>query len=359
MILDLPGGVVAGIPDGPLAARIVPSKARRSELAGKVAAFAAQLIELPVLSPEFSHRLEDIRTIGASEIARLSGRGARMLAEVSPQSGGELQQSLDQLRALARELDPAREGNLLNPARRLGLIRRQPDPEAYFARYREAQEIINASLIGLARERDAMLRSNVTLAAERERMLADMRALEEAGVTARELAIQIDARAAQLAANDPLHADKLRAEALTEAQQRAVEIARQMAIAAQGWAALDLTERSNAHLIAGASRAIDTMVLVLRGAKVVADALTRHGLVFDRIAALNRATGKLIDEDSPGASGPAPTTAAELGYAFTDLHAALDTADQSRGRALEDMRAANELISRETDRAVSYLNRER
>lgn len=355
MALDLPGGVVAGIPDGPLAARIVPAKARRSELAGKAAAFTARLLELPPLSPEFAHRVEEIGRIGAGEIARLSGRAARLLGEVSASNSLALQQPLGELQALARGLDPAAAGNLLGATRRFGLIRGQPDPDAYFARYRAAQESIDAALTTLIRERDGVLRSNVTLAGERERMLADMRALEEAGVTARELAVQLEARAEQLAARDPLRADRLRADALFEAQHRAAEIAAQMALAAQGWAALDLIEGNNRGLIAGASRAIETMVLVLRGAKAVADALTRQGLVLDRITALNRISTKLIEDDP---SGPVATDAAQLGNAFTQLHAALDQAESSRERALEDMRAANDLISRETARAAAYLERE-
>lgn len=354
MTLDLPGGVVAGIPDGPLAAKIVPAKRRRSELAGKVAAFTTQLMALPPLSPDFSHKLDEIRSIGTPEIAQVSGRGAHVLDQFGERSGTVLQQSLRELDAIAHELDPGRKGGLLNPAKRLGLLRAKPDPEGYFRRYLAAQERINQTLLNLSRERDAMLRSNVLIDSERDRMLADMRALEESGVTARELSAQLEGRSAQLAASDPVRADRLRAEALYEAEQRAVEIARQMAIASQGWLALDLIERNNSDVISGATRAFDTMVLVLRGATTLAQMLTQHGLVLDRIAALNAASSKLIDDSGPETKAPIPRDAHELGNAFTDLYEALDTAESSRGRALADMREAANMISRETARASSY-----
>lgn len=344
MALNLPGGVVAGIPDGPLAAQIVPSKRRRSELAGKVAVFANELVALPVLSPEFSHKLDDIRAIGAPEMAALSGRGERALSEFGMPAGSVIERAILQLRRLAEDLDPKRKGGLLNPKKRFGFGRAKPDPERYFRGYLDAQDTINASLVDLARERDAMLRSSVMIDSERQRMLTDLRDLEEAGVTARELAMQLDGRAAQIASQNPVHADKLRAEALFEAEQRAGEIAKKMAVGAQSWMAFEVIDATNTQIITGASQTIDTMVVVLKSAHSVADMLTRHGLVLDRIAALNQAAANIISED-PSPDGEVASDPDALANAFTLLHDALDQAETSRGSAASDLAEAAKRIS--------------
>ena len=114
----------------------------------------------------------------------------------------------------------------------------------------------------------------------------------------------------------------------------------QMALGAQGWMALDLVEQNNAKLIDGASQAIDTMVMVLRSATMVADTLTRHGIVLDRIAALKQAASNVITQDHTDPDAPPLTTAEALQSAFSHLYEALESADMDNTRCRKELTEA-------------------
>ena len=71
-----------------------------------------------------------------------------------------------------------------------------------------------------------------------------------------------------------------------------------MAVAVQGYMALDLIRKNNLELIKGVDRAQTTTVAALRTAVIVSQALSRQKLVLDQITALNATTSTLIESTS-------------------------------------------------------------
>jgi len=301
-------------------------KRRHAELAGQAMKFVAELMQIEPLSPAFDHKLESIEALGRDAIAQASARQAGSLAHVAPPPTGGIAQAAAALRSIADALEPLRDGNLAGGARRFGLFAAKPDPAAYFRRYLASQGEIAAALAGLTRERDALLRANISLEAEEASLRPLVEALGEHALFAEEVALTIEARAAMIAQKEPMKARRLTADALHTVRTRARDIGEARALVTQALAARELVSGTNAQLIAAIEQATATMLMVLRTAMEASRMIARHDLVLDRIAGLNRAASNLIEEDGP----PAADKAGALQAAFAKLYDALDRLESER-----------------------------
>jgi uncharacterized protein YaaN involved in tellurite resistance len=306
-------------------------KRRHAELAGQAMKYVAELLLIEPLSPAFDHKLEAIEALGRDEIAQLSARHAGSLAHVAPPPTVGIARAIVGLRSLAESLEPLRQGNLAGNlavgARRFGLIPAKPDPKAYFRRYREAQGEIEAALAALTRERDALIRANVTLESEQAGLTPLIATLSEHALFAEEIALTLTARAEALAAREPMKARRLQSDALHTVQTRLRDIAEARALAMQAAALREIVSATNTRLIEGIDQATATMVLVLRTAIEAARLIASQELVLDGIASLRRAATNLIEEDDPVSSDAG---AEALQSAFAKLYDALDRLDTER-----------------------------
>ncbi len=303
------------------------TKRRHAELAGQAMKYVAELLLIEPLSPAFDHKLEALEGLGRDEIAQLSARHAGSLAHVAPPPTGGIARAIMGLRNLAQSLEPLRQGNLTGGAKRFGLIPAKPDPKAYFRRYREAQGEIEAALAALTRERDALIRANVTLESEQAGLTPLIASLSEHALFAEEIALTLTARAEALAPREPMKARRLQSDALHTVQTRMRDIAEARALAMQAAALREIVSATNTRLIEGIDQATATMVLVLRTAIEAARLIASQELVLDGIASLRRAASNLIEEDDPVSSDAG---AEALQSAFAKLYDALDRLDTER-----------------------------
>ncbi|WP_017665898.1 toxic anion resistance protein [Porphyrobacter sp. AAP82] len=302
------------------------TKRRHAELAGQAMKFVAELMLIEPLSPAFDHKLESIEALGRDAIAAASARHSGSLAHVAPPPTGGIAQAIAALRSIAGALEPLRPGNLAAEAKRFGLFATNNDPAAYFRRYSAAQGEIAAALTSLTRERDALLRANIALEAGEAALRPLVEALGEHALFAEEVALTIAARAAMIAAKEPMKARRLTADALHTVRTRARDIAEARALTAQALAAREVISSTNAQLIAAIEQATATMLMVLRTAMEAARMIARHELVLDRIAGLGRAASNLIADEGP----PAADKAEALQAAFARLYDALDRLESER-----------------------------
>ncbi|MFM7377741.1 MAG: toxic anion resistance protein [Erythrobacter sp.] len=302
------------------------TKRRHAEVAGQAMKFVAELMLIEPLSPAFDHKLESIEALGRDAIAQVSARHAGGLAHVAPPPTRGIAQGIAALRSIADALEPLRDGNLAGRGKRFGLFAAKPDPAAYFDRYLASQGEIAAALASLTRERDALLRANVGLEAEEASLRPLVEALGEHALFAEEVALTIEARAAMIAAKEPMKARRLTADALHTVRTRARDIAEARALATQALSLREVISGTNAQLIAAIEQATATMLMVLRTAIDAARMMSSRRLVLDGIAGLNRAASNLIEEDGP----PAADTAEALQAAFAKLYDALDRLESER-----------------------------
>lgn len=303
------------------------TKRRHAELAGQALKYVAELLLIEPLSPAFDHKLEAIEALGQREIAQLSARHAGSLAHVTPPPTGGIAQAIAGLRSLAASLEPLRSNHLATGSKRFGLIPVKPDPKAYFRSYRAAQGNIEAALAALTRERDALIRANVSLEAEQAGLAPLLAALEEHALFAEELALTLAARAEAIAPREPMKARRLQSDALHAVETRLRDLAEARAVARQAAALRRIVTDTNARLVEGIEQACATMILVLRTAIEAARLIAQQELVLDGIAGLNHAASNLIAPDDQAVQGG---SAAALQSAFVRLYDALDRLDTER-----------------------------
>ncbi len=300
----------------------------------RVSAFVAALAALPPLGPDFSEMVGTIAAIGQRDVSALTACSERAMQHAMQARTHHAGAALAGLRPLARELDPARPGGLLNPGKSLGLFPRAVAPESYFRRFTNAQDEIVRVLAKLERARDDLLREQIRLRADRQQLGEAMGGLEAASSQARHLTTRLEWRVRQLADNDGLRAERLQIDALPQALSRSGELATQMALAQQAWQVLQLIESGNAQVLAAIAQAHAAMLSALHAADRAARALMQRRLVLDKVDALNAATSRIAESGAEAGNGDAREA---LARCFVELSAALDNLDQSGNRAGEGL----------------------
>ena len=161
----------------------------------------------------------------------------------------------------------------------------------------------------------------------------------------------------------------VRSDALFPVRQRRQDIMTQMAVAVQGYMALDLIRRNNLELIRGVDRAQTTTIAALRTAVIVSQALSRQKLVLDQITALNTVTSNLIESTSEQLkiqgtqinqqAASSTVDVAKLQAAFDNVFATMDAVDTFRAQAIDSMAQTVQALEGQIQRAKPYLERTR
>lgn len=339
------------------------------------AAFVDGLADLDTHSQAFERKLESIRTLGQEDIRKAAATSNRMLelplrAMESGPLGGDsrISTSLGELRTTLEDLDPSRRGLLGTAQRRLlGVIPLGNRLRSYFTRYASGQKQLDAIIETLHRGQDELRKDNAAIEQEKANLWTTMRRLREYGYLAEEIDAALEARIAMVEVDDPERANALRGDAQFQVRQKLQDILTQLAVSVQGYLAMDLVRKNNLELIKGVDRATTTTVSALRTAVMVAQALAGQKLVLSQVTALNETTGHLIEVTSEmlrGQTAEIHTQAASttisldrLQASFANVYAAIESIDSYRHAAVEGMRQTVEVLTREVDRAQTYLER--
>ncbi|MFI6321300.1 toxic anion resistance protein [Nonomuraea sp. NPDC050556] len=363
---------VAKVPVEKAATMLPIPEGRGDELAEKAEGFAAELGGLDPQSPEFARKVQDITSMGDSEIRASSQVANRMLrrpvtALASARGEGKDAQAAvaGQLVALRRtivDLDPKQ---ATGPAKKLlGMIPFGDKLRDYFAKYRSAQQHIDDIIRALKSGQDELLKDNAAIEGEKTNLWESMAKLQEYALLAAALDIAVEE---QIARAEPDKATALRSDALFGIRQKHQDLLTQLAVSAQGYLALDLIRKNNQELIKGVDRATTTTIAALRTAVTVAQALANQKLVLDQITALNTTTSDLIvatsemlrtqaaDIQTQAASTTVGMDA--LRKAFDNIYATMDTIDTFKAQAVENMAVTVNNLTVELDHARTYLER--
>lgn len=379
LVLHPPDAVVVVQPDQ--AAGSVPvAPGKQSELEQRAQAFANEIAALDTRSPEFAKKVESITSMGDKDMRESALVSSRMLERPAAiASGGKeaasgdaqtrVAKTLADLRAEITELDPNR-ADLTGVKRVLKWIPGGDKVQKYFAKYESAQAHLDAIIRSLDSGQDELRKDNAAIETEKANLWAAMGRLSEYNTLARALDQAIEQRVADLeAAGKGEAAASLRSDALFAIRQRHQDILTQMAVAVQGYLALDLVRKTNIELIKGVDRAQTTTVAALRTAVIVSQALSRQRLVLDQVNALNTTTANLIDATSQqlrvqGAeinqqAASSTIDVQKLQAAFDQVFETMDALDTFRGQALRSMAQTVTALEGQIERAKPYLARSR
>lgn len=382
LVLEPPAPVPVIAPEQ--AAGSVPiDPAKQTELQTRAQAFAAELAAMDTRSPEFTQKVDSITSMGDKDMRASASVASRMLdrpaAIVSGSKGakageaGDAQtrvaKTLVDLRTTVTDLDPNR-ADLTGVKRALKWLPGGDKVSRYFAKYESAQSHLNAIIKSLDSGQDELRKDNAAIETEKANMWAAMGKLNEYNALATALDSAVEAKIAELeAAGRTDDATTMRSDVLFAIRQRRQDILTQMAVAVQGYMALDLVRKNNIELIKGVDRAQTTTVTALRTAVIVSQALSRQKLVLDQINALNTTTSQLIESTSQqlriqGAqineqAASATLDVQKLQAAFDNVFATMDALDTFRAQAVDSMAQTVTALEGQIERAKPYLERTR
>jgi uncharacterized protein YaaN involved in tellurite resistance len=277
--------------------------------------------------------------------------------------------TLTELRSTVTELDPGR-ADLSGKKKLLRFIPGSDRIQKYFAKYESAQSQLNAIIRALDSGQDELRKDNAAIETEKANMWTAMGKLTEYNQLASALDAAVTQKVAEIeAAGRSEDATALRSDALFAIRQRRQDILTQMAVAVQGYMALDLIRKNNLELIKGVDRAQTTTIAALRTAVIVSQALSRQKLVLDQISALNATTSNLIESTSnqlriQGAEINQQAAAStidvqKLQVAFDNVFQTMDAIDTFRVQAVDSMAQTVTALEGQIERAKPYLERTR
>ena len=354
--------------------------ARQLELRARAQSFAQELASVDANSPAFTEKVNAITSMGeqdmraaASVSNRMLDRPAAALNAGKGRGGADAQSrvasTLVELRQTVTELDPNR-ADLAGVKKVLKFLPGGDKVQRYFAKYESAQTQLNAIIKSLQSGQDELRKDNAAIDTEKANMWATMGKLSEYNELAAALDAAVEEKIAQLqAAGQTKQAETLKADALFPIRQRRQDIMTQMAVAVQGYMALDLVRKNNIELIKGVDRAQTTTIAALRTAIIVSQALSRQKLVLEQITALNATTSDLIERTSEQLriqggqinqqAASSTVEVAKLQAAFDNVFATMDALDTFRAQATDSMAATVEALQGQIERAKPYLERTR
>jgi len=350
--------------------------AKQAELRAKAQQFVDGLAALDMRSPQFAEKVNQITTMGDSDMRAAASMANRMLerpAAAMGKNGGDAQtrvsNTLVDLRHTVTGLDPKRE-DLTGVKKILKYLPGGDKVDKYFDKYRSAQSHLDAIIKGLSSGQDELRKDNAAIETEKANMWTTMGKLSEYNELAGALDAAVEQKVAELeAASKSEDANIMRSDALFPIRQRRQDLMTQMAVNVQGYLALDLIRKNNLELIKGVDRAQTTTIAALRIAVIVSQALSRQKLVLDQINALNTVTSNLIESTSEqlklqgGAinqqAASATIDVAKLQAAFDNVFATMDAVDTFRAQAVDSMAQTVSALESQIERAKPYLERTR
>ncbi len=355
--------------------------AKKSELAQRAEAFAAELAAMDTRARRSSRRRSTALTsMGDKELRasaqvsnRMLDRPAAVMKAGKGGGGGDAQTrvatTLNELRNTVTDLDPNR-ADLTGVKKVLKWLPGGDKIQKYFQKYESAQTQLNAIIKSLESGQDDLRKDNAAIETEKANMWTTMGKLSEYNALASALDEAITNKVAELeAAGNTEAANTLKSDALFAIRQRRQDIMTQMAVSVQGYMALDLVRKNNIELIKGVDRAQTTTISALRTAVIVSQALARQKLVLDQISALNATTSNLIESTSQqlriqGAAineqaASSTVDIQKLQAAFDNVFQTMDAIDSFRSQAVDSMAQTVTALEGQIERAKPYLERTR
>lgn len=357
------------------AERKVPlDQTRQRELGDQAQQFVATVIDADPESEEFKGAVQSAHQMGNDYIREAANVSNRLLDKpVKAMDQGALSgnsgvsKSLIELRSTVEELDPSSRGNLFEPKKLLGFIPWGNRLKDYFREYQSAQSHIDAIIQSLYQGRDELQRDNASIEEEKRHLWGVMQKLEEYIYLGKQIDAELEKRIGEIEQQNEQKARAVREEMLFYTRQKVQDLQSQLAVAVQGYMALDMIRKNNLELVKGVERATSVTISALRTATIVAQALTNQRLVLEQIQALNETTGdviqgtsELMKNQSAQIHEQAASSTIEmekLQSAFQNIYAAMDEMSDYKTKALDGMKQTVDTLEGEIGKARERLDR--
>jgi uncharacterized protein YaaN involved in tellurite resistance len=343
----------------------------------RVEEFINLVLNSDVQSEAFKAQVESIHTMGNAEIKQAASMSNRFLDRPVNSMGEQgifgdrspVAASLINLRETVEELDPSKKGDLLSPRKLLGFIPLGNRLTGYFRQYQSAQTHIQQILQSLYNGQDELRKDNAAVEIEKHKLWETMGRMEQYVYLGKQIDSELESRLVQIEAQHPEKARVVREEMLFYVRQKNQDILTQLAVAIQGYLALDMVRKNNLELIKGVDRVTTTTVSALRTAVMVAQALNNQKLVLDQVTAMNKTTSDLIEgtakqlrqqsADIHAQAASAMVDISALERAFEDIYVSMDEMANYKIKALDNMKQSVNTLTTAVDKAKTYVDKVR
>lgn len=360
------------------ASGLIPAltQTRELEIISQANQLASHAITLNPHSPEFGQLVKDVQSLGHDQVVSSSEGPNRLLQSRSSSVSGsrnagdatqKVAGTLAELRSTVEDLTP-NAADLTGVQKFLGLFPGGKKIRKYFQKYENAQGQLDHIVKSLLAGQDELMKDNASLEQEKRLLWKNIGELNEYIVFAEKMDDSLVEKIDELKRAGRIdEANAVESDLLFPVRQRRQDLMTQLAVAVQGYMAMDLVKKNNVELIKGVDRARTTTIFALRTAVIVAQALDDQKLVLDQIDAVNTVTNNTIEQTSimlrqntsrvheqAVNSGVAVET---LTKAFDNIYATLDEVEQFKQKANESMAQTINALGNELHRAEPVLAR--
>jgi uncharacterized protein YaaN involved in tellurite resistance len=366
-----PPEVLEPVPDSQAGSLVTVKPERQQALEQKAEQFITALMSADVNSADFKQKLDQAFALGREEISVASSllQGRLMERNFVDASGSPAFQAISELRGHLDDLNPGKDGDLLQPKKLLGIIPWGNKLQSYFRRYQSAASQIKACMTQLYAARDDIQKDIADVDSQRAKIWGGMEKMAEAIQFAKLLDDKIASRVDGLKATDALRARALEQEVQFYARQNLTDMLTQQAVSINGYLALDVVRKTGRELMNGCSRVATTGMSALAVAQTVARATGNQVEVMDMLNSVGGTIGKLIQQTGEQLNQHVTATTEfaknpmlgvdEIKKMFDQTYQAMDAMDNFRSEAITVMGRNNDMMQSELDRSRTYLDRVR
>ena len=224
------------------------------DLNAKIEAFVKEVIGADTGSAAFQADIDRVHQMGNQDIRAAAAISNRLLqrplhALDTLDRTSPVSRALVDLRQQIDDLNPSRRGDLLAPKRLFGLIPAGDRLRDYFDSYRSAQSHLNSIVQALLDGQDELIKDNAAIEEEKRNAWALMKKIEQYVYLGKELDRALDARLAEIEAQDQQKARVVREEIQFYVRQKVQDLLTQLAVTMQGYLAIDMIRKNNLELI--------------------------------------------------------------------------------------------------------------
>ncbi|MFM8898473.1 MAG: toxic anion resistance protein [Burkholderiales bacterium] len=343
----------------------------QTQVEDQVGRFIDALMQEDVNSDAFKAKLDSAFALGRQEVSTAASlmQGQLLQRNFVGAEDSPAYKAIAAIRGQLDELNPGKDGDLLQPNKLFGLIPYGNKLQAYFRKYQSASSQLSQAMNQLYAARDDVQRDVADIEATRGKLWDAMQQLSAAIHFARTLDTQLANKVTALKTTDPIRAKALEQEVLFYARQNLADIQTQQAVCVNGYLALDVLKKTGREMMNGCSRVATTGMSALAVAQTVARATGNQIQVMEMLQGVNATIGDLITQtgkqlnqhvEATGNFASNPMLGIDkIKEMFDQTYQAMDAMDTFRSQAITAMGQNNIIMQEQLARSEQYIDRVR
>jgi uncharacterized protein YaaN involved in tellurite resistance len=337
----------------------------------QVARFVDALLKEDVHTDTFKSKLDSAFALGKEEVSTAASlmQGRFMQRNMVGVETSPAFKAMGDIRSQLDELNPGKDGDLLQPNKLLGIIPFGNKLQAYFRKFESAGDQLKKAMTQLYAARDEVQMDIADIEATRGKLWEAMQKLAAAAHFSESLDAKLAAKVAAIEATDPQRAQALRQEVLFYARQNLTDILTQQAVCVNGYLALDVLKKTGREMMNGCTRVATTGMSALAVAQTVARATGNQIAVMDMLQGVNNTIGDLISQTGKQLNQHVDATAQfasnpmigieKMQEMFDQTYKAMDAMDSFRAKAIDTMGQNNAIMKAQIAKSDQYVDRVR